>query len=416
MIDTLRIVELNIRNIKRVRAVHIAPTGSVVQITGANGQGKTTVLDSIMYALGGERLIPDDVLRRGAESGEVEVDVGEFKVRRTFAEGGKSTLKVTRKDGSPIAGPQTFLAALLGDVAFDPLAFSRMAPKEQAAVLRRVLGLEAAFLAIDQRVSAATEARRSIGAVLRQAEAELAGIPASAKVEPVDMADLVAQAEAAQRTNAENARDRGWLGQAQQAVAGWEKNVADLERRLAEARGKLAEAQAQVAEHRDRIEGLKDVDTAALQQQMRDAQETNRRAEAYRRRSELVQKVAGLKNEYDAKSSDLRAIEDERSGLISKAEIPVPGLAFTSDGVTLNSIQFASCSAAEQLRVSVAVGLAQSPRLRIMLVRDGSLMDSNSMALLAEMAEAHNAQVWVERVDESGDVGVVIEDGAVASD
>ena len=92
MSEPSRIVELRIRNVKRIRAAHITPTGNLIQITGKNGQGKTTVLDSIMYDFGGEKTIPEEALRRGAISGEVVADIGTHVVTRKFTEGGKSTI------------------------------------------------------------------------------------------------------------------------------------------------------------------------------------------------------------------------------------------------------------------------------------------------------------------------------------
>lgn len=415
MEKALRIVELRVRNVKRIRAAHIVPDGSMIQITGANGQGKTTILDSIMFAFAGEGSIPEGALRRGADSGEIEVDVGEFKVKRTFTDGKKSVIKVTRPDGAPIAGPQTFLSGLVGNVAFDPLAFSRMDPKAQAAVLRRVLGLDAAFLELDQKMAAAVEARRDVGSRLRGAESELAQLPtpATRPEQPVDLAALVQQVQEAQAANANNKTDREWLTAARGSLQKWDDKIAELERSLAAARESRGTVAARIDEQVDRIEALVDVDLVPMQTRMRDAQAINARVEVAKRRAALVEKVSGLRNEHDQRDQDVKAIQESKTALVEGSKMPVEDLAFGPDGVTFRGIAFDQCSSAEQLKVSVAVGLAQNPRLRIMLVRDGSLLDTASLAALEEMAEAADAQVWVERVDESGEVGVVIEDGAV---
>jgi hypothetical protein len=59
------------------------------------------------------------------------------------------------------------------------------------------------------------------------------------------------------------------------------------------------------------------------------------------------------------------------------------------------------------------MAMAMSPDLRVILIRDGSLLDSTNMALIEEMAAEHDYQVWLEVVREDGAMGVVIEDGAV---
>jgi hypothetical protein len=97
------------------------------------------------------------------------------------------------------------------------------------------------------------------------------------------------------------------------------------------------------------------------------------------------------------------------------AWFPVEGLGFNADGVTYQGRPFAQASSAEQLRVSVAPGMALNPSLRVMRIQDGSLLDSESLRLLTELATQHAMQCWIEVVDETGAVGVYIEDGTVAA-
>jgi hypothetical protein len=91
----------------------------------------------------------------------------------------------------------------------------------------------------------------------------------------------------------------------------------------------------------------------------------------------------------------------------------VDGLSFDDSGVLLNGLPFSQASQAEQLRVSVAMGFAQNPELKVLLVRDGSLLDGNSLNLLDQMARDHDGQVWIERVGEGDQCAVIIEDGVV---
>jgi hypothetical protein len=112
--------------------------------------------------------------------------------------------------------------------------------------------------------------------------------------------------------------------------------------------------------------------------------------------------------------ADIAAVDAAKAEALRQARFPVPGLAFTADGgVTLNDLPLEQASSAEQLRVSLAMGIALNPRLKVLLIRDGSLLDETSMRLIAEMAEQAGAQVWIEIVS-TGGVGIVIEDGQVA--
>ncbi len=43
----MKIIKLQSENIKKLKAIEIKPDSNLIQITGANAQGKTSVLDSI---------------------------------------------------------------------------------------------------------------------------------------------------------------------------------------------------------------------------------------------------------------------------------------------------------------------------------------------------------------------------------
>ena len=144
----MRIVSLDVENVKRLKAVHITPDGLVVQITGKNANGKSSVLDSIAMALGGATETCDVPLRHGAEKGKVIADLGDLVVTRTFTKAGGGTLTVANKDGARYQSPQAILDRLVGKLTLDPLAFSRMPAKQQLETLKQLVGLD--FSAMDR--------------------------------------------------------------------------------------------------------------------------------------------------------------------------------------------------------------------------------------------------------------------------
>ena len=138
----MRIVRLQAENVKRLRAVEIAPDGNVVVIAGRNAQGKSSVLDAIWMALAGgsgaketSRPISD-----GEERASVVLDMGDIVVTRRWTSSG-TTLEVTSPDGARYPSPQSLLDGLLGRLSFDPLAFAQQDPKGQLATLLSVVDL-----------------------------------------------------------------------------------------------------------------------------------------------------------------------------------------------------------------------------------------------------------------------------------
>jgi hypothetical protein len=137
----MKILSLQAENIKRLRAVEISPDGNLVEITGENGQGKTSVLDAIWWALAGSKPIQAAPIRKGAESGHITLNLGEMVVRRSFRlkDGGEYTtsLSVESADGARYQKPQDILNGLLDSLTFDPLHFARMQAREQFDALRK---------------------------------------------------------------------------------------------------------------------------------------------------------------------------------------------------------------------------------------------------------------------------------------
>lgn len=116
---------------------------------------------------------------------------------------------------------------------------------------------------------------------------------------------------------------------------------------------------------------------------------------------------------YKKLTAALDQLDANKAKALSEAKMPIEGLAFDEEGVTYQGLPFAQASAAEQLRVSLAMALAMNPDIRVVRITDGSLLDGANMELVAKMAAEAGAQVWLERVSDEGEIGVVIEDGAV---
>ena len=159
-----------------------------------------------------------------------------------------------------------------------------------------------------------------------------------------------------------------------------------------------------------------DAELKAVDAEILSSMETNRRADQY---DDYQAKVNARKSKQEASENWTKTIEgldSQRDAAIAAASFPVPGLSFNETGVLYNGLPFSQCSSAEKLRVSVAIAIATSPKLRVIRITDGSLIDSKNMAIIEEMARSNDYQIWIERVDESGKVGVFIEDGEVKSE
>lgn len=413
------ITQLQAENVKRIKAVTIDPKGSMVVIGGKNGQGKTSVLDSIMYALGGKETLPAQPLRKGQAKGKIVLKLDDgIQVIRYFTRKGEAdsttSLEVRGPGGETLSSPQALLDKLCSKVAFDPLTFSRLKAKDQADALKELVGLD--FDELDAQREVAYNSRTDKHRQIKQAEAELItisqveGVPA-AEVSLADLTDKLAKAE---KRNQMNAADRAELEKARLRVQQLQQQCDQLREQLRQATEQCGHAEGVVTEMTAAVAELKDSDTAALRQQIKDAETTNKGVRQNARRRALTDVAETIKTEALALTEKIAGIDQAKADAMAGAKYPVAGLSFNAEGVTMDGLPFGQASAAQQLRVSIAIGFALNPGLPIALIRDGSLLDSDSLALAAEITEQYKGQLWIERVGAGDEVTVLIEDGQVA--
>lgn len=417
----MHIISLTAENIKKLRAVEIKPGDKhVVQVTGANGQGKSSVLDAIYFALGGTANLPSQPIRKGEEKAFVKLDLGEIVVTRKFSAEGTTTLTVEASNGARFPSPQKMLDDLLGTLTFDPLAFMRETPKQQLEILRGLVKLEVDVDALNAKSKEAYELRTSLNREIKALEAQAQAItyPPDTPEEPVDVMALVTKLQEAGKVNALLEKRKASRDQAEREITHLEQRAAQMreeQQRLEKEIAKL-EADAKALEERLKTaEPLPEpMDTQALQEKVSEASAINRAVEAKNRQSQIVIQLRIKRDASEActETMDLNAKAVKEA--IEKAPMPVQGLTFGEGEVIYNGLPLAQAGDAEQLQISTAIAMSGNPKLKVLRIKDGSLLDEHSLAILESMAEASDYQIWLERVDTSGKVGVVIEDGAVA--
>lgn len=403
----MKIVSLRAENVKRLRAVEITPDGNTVIISGRNGQGKTSVLDSIWYALGGGPATKGTSrpIRDGETQAKVTLDLGDLTVTRTWTADDKTSLRVENADGARYGSPQAMLDGLVGRMSFDPLAFAQHDDRTQLGILLDLIELPFNLGDLDRERLGLYEDRTSVGREGKALAGQLQGMPEP----PVDLpAEEVSAATVLAEYRQAQERQR-LLTATQEAAAKWKLDVEHL-------REELARAERQLAETLEALESAPPApDLDGYGQRLADLEQTNHQVRAAAERARVDRRHDEKRATYDRLTAKIGDLDERKAAAIRDAAMPIDGLAFDDSGVTYQGIPFKQCSAAEQLRVSLAMAMAMNPKIRVIRITDGSLLDSENMRLIEGMAAAADFQVWVEVVDETGKVGVYIEDGQVAA-
>lgn len=412
------LIELRAENFKRLHAVELKlnEQGNVI-IAGRNAQGKSSILDAIIAALCGKSSIDQVPVRVGEDEATIEAIVSTeppLRIRRTIKPDGKTTLVITQLAGeieSKVARPQQTLDALVGKVAFDPLAFTRMRPNEQMSLLKGLVGVSTDE--IDAAIEQAMEKRKLVNRDVEQLQGQLQGMPEFKVDGPVDVSALMAELEECEERNRDLRGAENREARMEEEIESTKADIAALTKRLEEMRQLLADQESAYKQFASGLGVREYIDVQPIKDSINAAGEINQKVQANANRFRVSCKLTNSQSDARVLTNSIEELRKKRLALMDSAQWPVEGLGFNSGGVTYNGLPFSQCSSAEQLKISTAIGLSQNPTIRLMLIRDGSLLDDDSLAMLAQMADANKAQIIIERVGTGQPGEIVIEDGSV---
>jgi len=396
----MKINALKLNNIKKIEALDLEfdENQNTYIISGKNGQGKSTVLDSIFWALGGKEAIQSrNPIREGQKEGEVQVTIDDFIVTRKFTEK-NSYVSVTSKNGEKHSGPQKMLDDLISKLSFDPLEFMNMDPKKQRKVLMDLTGLN--FDEIDGEINQVYENRKEIGRDLKNIQGQVEGYELTENPgEYKDIQELTRKYQEVSENNQQIERQKN-------KKADLENKKAELEKQLESVKFEIEQVDFELSEKEYK-------DLESISEELQNAEEHNRKVREYEEYMQLVEKGKAKKEEYQVYTNKIQELQNSKKEQLENAQMPIAGLEIESDGVTYSGVYFEDLSHAEQIRVSTAIVMALNPELKIIMTKDGSMLDSESMKVIEDTVQSNDYQMLIEQVDESGEIGVYIEDGKI---
>lgn len=418
----MRIIRFQGENFKRMKAFDITPKGNTVVLSGKNGAGKSSVLDGITMLFAGKTSeiakLTTKPIHAGEKKARVSADVGDWTITRTWTE--KDTyLEIASKDGAVFKSPQAMLDSVIGILNFDPMQFSRMSPREQKEALLGIVQLPIDLAKWQKDYDAKYQIRTDFGKEMKKLKAYVESMPDPPAGTP-DVAVSMTQASI----------DYQAAVQKNDKIEALTKSADQKRREVVELEERAKVLRAEVTG----IEGeLKDlgplVNVAEAQIKLTTAEETNKHVQMKNDKKAKVLELAKVERDHAAVDADLGAMKLARDEAIAAASFPVPGLSFSDEGVTfkqtvkhagdiesVDQIPYGQLSTALQTKIAMAIAMAANPKLKVIRISDGSLLDDDTMKAIEEMAEKNDYQIWIEKVDSSGKIGVVIEDGEVVAD
>ncbi len=412
------VTQIEIRSFMGISEATLSVDDGVTVISGQNGAGKTSAVLALLWAIAGRAGSVDQPVRIGDDEATVRVFAAgeyEYEITRSQKAGGKSSLTV-RRDGAPVARPQEVLDALIGTLAFDPLAFAGMNAKDQVRTLLTAFDADIDLDKLDREHADLEAARRDVGRDRDKAKGHAASIdvPAGTPDEPIDIGALLKELETAEAAN--RAVDTLERGRADAAVAVDQarNNCARLERELREARSAVEAATAIYAEQRERTDAAVRVDTGPLRDRLACAESLNESVRDSASKREAEQTAARFDADWRRYDKLIKQNRQARSDAVAAIGVPIDGFDLGANGVTVDGVPSSQWSTAQAIRIGAAIFGAGARDMKVMWVKDGSLCDAASRAEIARIARDTNTQVFIEVVgSEAG--AIHFENGQVAS-
>ncbi|MGN0035007.1 MAG: AAA family ATPase [Coriobacteriales bacterium] len=422
MTEQVKISALQLENVKRVRAVQLVPyKDGLTVIGGRNGQGKTSVLDAIAYALGGETFRPSQVQNADGINPatiRVELDNGLVVTRS----GKNCALKVT--DPSGARSGQRLLDGFVEKLALDLPKFMQQSSREKASAILRTLGIEDRLADIAEREKAVYDSRRDAAVRLDQATKAAMAMPEypEAPDEPVSVAELMDDLAENDAYNAIIAQARQDIERAKEAIASNDaskqmlmEQIDGLRQRIAALEEESSRLKTVIAENEE-IAAEEPYDGQDIRDRIAQAGDVNAKVKANADKREATERSWELKAEHDRLDKQLEGIRDERRQLLASVDMPLEGLSVEDGELLYNGQKWDCMATSEQLVVAVSICHAVNPKCGFVLLDRLEAFDVTQLGKFDEWLRQHNLQAICTRVSTGDECTIVIEDGIVAKD
>ena len=413
MADSIKINKLEIENVKRIKAVKIEPTKNGLTIVGGNNnQGKTSVLDSIAWALGGDRYKPSNATRDGSTippNLHIVMSNGLVVERK----GKNSSLKVTDPNGNK--GGQQLLNDFVEQLALDLPKFMESSGKEKAQTLLKIIGVGDQLTALEQQEKELYNERLYVGRTADQ-KVKFAKEHPDAPKDLVSPSDLIKQQQEILARNGANQKKRDQAVDLHVERNRLAEKVNSLEEELKRYKKQLTQVDYDMTIAYKTVEELQDESTAELEESIANIEEINRKVRANLDKDKAEEDARTYQDQYTELTKKIESVRDEKTDLLNAADLPLPELSVRDGELVYKGQQWDNMSGSDRLKVSTAIVRKLNPKCGFVLLDKLEQMDLVTLNEFGQWLEQEGLQAIATRVSTGDECSIIIEDGYVKSE
>lgn len=406
---SVKINSLEIENVKRIKAVKLSPSqNGLTVIGGKNSQGKTSVLDSIAWALGGDKFKPSAPEREGScipPSLHITLSNGLAVERK----GKNGSLKVIDPNGNK--GGQQLLNEFVEQLALDLPKFMQQSNKEKAATLLKIIGVGDVLYSLETQEQTLYNQRHAIGVIADQKEKfaremqEYDGVPK----ELVSATDLILKQQEILAKNGENRRKREKRDM-------YDRELDEAKKAFLKAQARLKEAQENALIAQKSAENLVDESTAEIEKSITEIESLNAKIRANLDKEKAEEDAKGYRQQYDEFTVKIENIRKQKTELLNGADLPLQGLSVEDGELIYNGFKWDNMSSSEQLKVATAIVRRLNPKCGFVLLDKLEQMDTDTLSEFGNWLEGQGLQAIATRVSTGNECSIIIEDGQVLAE
>jgi len=418
---------MKIEGYKNISFVELVPDSHMNLVSGKNGAGKSSLIEAMIDAIKGKTEMgkrPQRKIQSGKDKAVIEVTLGEgdsaLKIRRTITQ--KDVyLKAERADGKPVS--QTDLDKLLDSSTINITKLLHLDPKGQIDFVKKVAGIDTT--ALENEYKELYAERTVLNRAVKDAKGALNSFGEVEQVSTVSISELLAEIELAEADNRIIQREEieintldasikdhdNAIDKANATIAHYEEAIVALKKEIVEREASIVKTREDVAQRRKAL--AEEIDVAPLREKVSKAEEINKRASNYEKYLKAKEAATTAQKNAEAIDSQMKKVLEDRDRLINDSKLPFKNVEFDKDlGLVISGIPFNDMSSAQQIKIMSRIYIESNPELKVIYIKDGSLLDPDTLGQIVGMSELKNYQFLVEIVDEV-EGSIIMREGSI---